>query len=420
MKPIARTSAAIAAMLALAGLAGLAVAQIDGGDRGVAPIDSSGSFEVGGIRVDVSAKTAEAARTGGWRQAQRLGWRMLAQRLGGGASSLPDSTLDSIVSGIVVEDEEIGPNRYVARLGVLFDRARAGQLLGVSAGGMRSPPLLVIPVQVSGGVAQVFEQRTEWQKAWARFRTGNSAIDYVRPTGTGADALLLTASQTDRRGRAWWRTLLDGVGAADVISPRVTLYRQYPGGPVTGVFEARHGPDNRLISRFALRTRNAAALPALLDTGVRRMDEIYEGALRAGLLRPDPTLTFEEPADPDEELIEELSVETVDTPDFVTSGAASTLSVQFDTPNVASVSAGESALRAVPGVRAASTSSLALGGTSVMRVVYDGDVGALAAALQGRGWQVQQGAGVLRIRRAAPTPAPPAETPPAEPAESTP
>ncbi|WP_245942369.1 heavy-metal-associated domain-containing protein [Sphingomonas gilva] len=404
---------AAAGLLAVAGAGSLAIAQIEGGDRGVAPIDSSGSFEVSGINVDIRAKTAEAARLGGWREAQRRGWRMLSQRLGGGGGSLPDSTLDSIVSGIVVENEEIGPNRYVARLGVLFDRARAGQLLGVGGNSLRSPPLLVIPVQVSGGVAQVFETRTEWQKAWARYRTGNSAIDYVRPSGTGPDALLLTASQIHRPGRGWWRTLLDGFGAADVIIPRVTLTRQWPGGPVIGTFEARHGPDNRLISRFALRVARTDAIPALMDAGVRRMDEIYEGALRSGILRPDPLLTFEPPvAEGEEELIEELPTELVIDP-FTMPASGSVISIQFDTPNVSSVSAGEAALRGIPGVRSAATTSLALGGTSVMRVQYDGGQPGLAAALTARGWQVQAGEGVLRITRAAPAAPPPA--PPAEP-----
>src|SRR3546814_1807182 len=85
-----------------------------------------------------------------------------------------------MVSGIVVEKEQIGSNRYIASLGVLFDRARTGQLLGVRASAVRSPPLLVLPIIWNGGTARVFEDRTEWQKAWARFRTGDSAIDYVR------------------------------------------------------------------------------------------------------------------------------------------------------------------------------------------------------------------------------------------------
>ena len=76
-------------------------------------------------------KSAEAARLGGWRLAQRKAWGMLAQRLAGRSSSLSDSALDGLVTGIVVENEQIGPNRYVARLGVLFDRGRAASILGV-------------------------------------------------------------------------------------------------------------------------------------------------------------------------------------------------------------------------------------------------------------------------------------------------
>jgi hypothetical protein len=69
-------------------------------------------------------------------------------------------------------------------------------------------------------------------------------------------------------------------------------------------------------------------------------------------------------------------------------------------------------LRGIPGVRTAQTASLALGGVSVMRVNFAGDQAALAAALQARGWQVQQGPGTLRIRRGGPAaPAPPSPSP---------
>src|SRR3546814_11352022 len=91
--------------------------------------------------------------------------------------SLSDSTLDGLVSGIVVEKEQIGSTRYIARLGVLFDRARAGQLLGVQGQVMRSPPMLTIPVLMDGSAARTFESRTPWLTAWARFRAGASPID---------------------------------------------------------------------------------------------------------------------------------------------------------------------------------------------------------------------------------------------------
>ena len=140
MIPIRPLPAALAAALLLLG-GGTVVAQIEGGARGIAPVDSGGAYEVSGIAVDISAKTAEAARLGGWRLAQRKAWVQLSKRLGGGGGLVSDGTLDSLVSGIVVENEQIGPQRYIAKLGVLFDRSKAGGILGVSSQIMRSPPM---------------------------------------------------------------------------------------------------------------------------------------------------------------------------------------------------------------------------------------------------------------------------------------
>lgn len=79
--------------------------------------------------------------------------------------------------------------------------------------------------------------------------------------------------------------------------------------------------------------------------------------------------------------------------------ATTNISLQFDTPDVGAVGRGESSVRSISGVTSASTSSLALGGVSVMSVTYRGDITALAQALRAQGWQVQQGAGALRISR---------------------
>ena len=401
----------VALFLAILGaclLAAAVIAQIDGGNRGVAPIDSSGSFEVDGITVDVRAKTAEAARLGGWRIAQRKGWQMLWSKMHGGSGAAPalgDSALDGIVAGIIVEKEQIGPNRYVATLGILFDRARAGQILGVTGNVSRSAPMLVLPVMWSGGTAYAFEQRTEWQKAWARYRTGNSPVDYVRPSGTGSDPLLLNYGQTQRPGRNWWRMIIDQYGAADVLIPVVQLRYSYPGGPVTGFFTARHGPGNEVISTFALRVETSDKIPAMLDEGVKRIDAIYSDALAMGMLRPDPSLIETPVIDPSlienatdaaiEETTGDNQIQAV--PDAT--ATASTITVQFETPDVGSVSDTEVSLRGVPGVRSATTTSLALGGTSVMSVVFAGDAATLKLALEARGFRVTEGGGALRIRR---------------------
>ena len=390
-----RSRLLLAAVVALA-TAGAVTAQIEGGDRGVTPIASSGDYEVSNILVDVSAKTPDAARLGGWRIAQRKAWVQLSQRLGAGGGLVSDGTLDSLVTGIIVGSEQIGPTRYIARLGVSFDRARAGAILGVADYVQRSAPMLVVPVEWSGGVGQVFEGRTRWQEAWARYRTGNSEIDYVRPAGTGADGLLLNAGQLERPGRGWWRTILNQYGASDVLIPVVRLYRQWPGGPVIAVFEARHGPDNQVLTSFTLRVGSAAGLPALLDAGVKRLDDAFQEAQREGYLRGDPGLrpppvaevAPTDEASPDESIVAEAGAATV------------SITVQFDTPGAGAVTSTESAVRGVPGVSAAATSSLALGGVSLMAVTYGGPPEAFKAALEARGWQVLGSGTTLRIRRA--------------------
>ena len=294
--------AAISLPLALIG-GGIVVAQIEGPKRGIAPIASTGDFEVTGVSVNVAGKDAFDARQKGWEEAQRLAWTALWRKTHGGAgSTLSDSTLDGIVAAIVVENEQIGPRRYVAKLSVLFDRARAGQMLGVSGITMKSAPLLLLPVTYSAGAPTVFEQRTSWQRSWAKFRTAESRIDYVRPSGAGGESLLLNAGQMDRRSRGWWRTILDQFGAADVIIPIARIERQWPGGPVIGRFSARYGPDNKFLGSFTLKTSSSSGIPAMMDQAVVRMDQLFQEALSAGRLRADASLVLEPEVVEEEEL----------------------------------------------------------------------------------------------------------------------
>jgi hypothetical protein len=128
----------------------------------------------------------------------------------------------------------------------------------------------------------VFERQTPWQAAWAKFRTADSLIDYVRPFGGGGESLLLNAGQMDRRSRNWWRVILDQFGAADVIYPIVRLERQYPADPSSGKFAARYGPENRFLGSFTLRAKMHEGIPAMMAEGVRKMDELMQTGLCRG------------------------------------------------------------------------------------------------------------------------------------------
>lgn len=394
-------------------------AQIEG-DRGIAPVATTGDFEVTDIQVDETGDNAEDARANGWKVAERKAFaKLVAQN--GGIGSLGDDAIEAMVSTIEVQHEELAPHRYIATLTVVFDRERAGAYIGASAGRAHSAPLLVIPVMDAGGAQSVFETRNLWQRAWAEFHADQSVIDYVRPNGGGADSLLITAGQIDRRSRTWWRSLLDGYNASGVVMPIARIERQWPGGPVNVTFTARYGPDNKYLGSVTLTARDEAALPQTLAQGVRRLDGFYAQALGAGLLAPDPSLNVGTAIDPalidavlDRAGLTAAKVKAAQQATPGTPGAPATTApgvvappqaapvvytVQFATPDADAVDAGAAIVRSIAGVRAASTTSLAIGGTSVMRVTYAGPIEALAEALRARGFKVTVGSGALSIRR---------------------
>src|SRR5438105_7615786 len=290
-----RLVASFMILLAVLGLSVMVYAQLESADRGILPIDSSGTLEITGIHVDVGGPDGQSARYTGWRIAQREGFRALWAKMHNlpieQAPNLPDGALDQIVSSINVEREQIGPNRYIADLGILFDRARAAEFLGVEYGQVqRSQPMLLIPITVSGGTETGVELRNAWQRAWAQFRTSQSPIDYVRVSGLGVDPMLVNAAQAVRPGRGWWRNIIDLYGAADILVAEVQLQRLYPGGPARARFIARHGPDNQVVGGFTLIALNSDAIPVMMAQGVQRMDALFSQALAAGALARDPSL----------------------------------------------------------------------------------------------------------------------------------
>lgn len=402
---------ACALALAVAGIARL-VAQVEG-DRGINPVATSHDIEIGGIEVNTTGKTAEEARQAGWEEARRKAWEKA------GGPKIPDAQIESFVASIVVEREQIGPRRYIATLGVIFDRARAGQFLSAAEGvaARHSAPMLTLPVLYSGGVAQVYEVRGPWQAAWAQFKAPTSGIDYVRPSGSGGDSLLLTAGQTTRRSRAWWGNIVGQFDASDILIPVARLERQWPGGPVRGTFTARYGPDSVSLGSFTLTANREAELPAMLANAVKRIDAMYNEALARGDLKPDATLSQQNELDPALAAIiaAAAKMEAANAPAVSADPAAtptptpsamptaeakiSTITVQFASPDAKALDAVLSSVRSVPGVRGAATTSLAMGGTSVMRVTFAGSIDELRDALKARGWSVSAGANALSIRR---------------------
>jgi hypothetical protein len=401
--------------LALLGGGYALLAQV-AGERGIAPTAASADIEVKGISVDVTADSAEEARAKGWREAQRKAWAKI------NGPELSDGQLDGLVSAIVIERERLGPRRYIATLGVVFDRQRASGYLGGAQQAARSAPMLLIPVEVSGGAYTTFEQRNAWQRAWAEFNPGTSRINYVRPSGAGGDSLLINFGQTARHSRVWWRSTLDQYGASDALMAFARLDHQFPGGPVSGTFTARYGPDSRPLESFTLTAAGPDELPAMLAKAVERMDAIFTGALASGKLKPDPTLRLGGTGEIDPAIARLIEIGRAARARSAAEAAAAagaapviaaqpvtgvepgevavrSIVVQFATPDAGAFDGALGAVRGTAGVRGVGVTSTAIGGTSVMSVSFAGSLEELAAALEARGFAVRRGANALAISR---------------------
>ena len=402
-------------LAAAAGVGGILYAQFETTDRGILPLATSDTLEIDGIHVDVGGPDAQTARFTGWRIAQREGFKALWAKMHNApvseAPTLPDGTLDDIVSSINVEREQIGPNRYIADLGVQFDSSRAAQYLGVQGvQAQRSVPMLLIPVTVSGGTETSVEIRNAWQRAWAQFHTSQSPIDYIRVSGMGADPLLINASQTARPGRGWWRNLLTMYGASDVLVAEVQLQRLYPGGPAKARFIARHGPDNEVIGGFTLTALSSDGIPAMMEQGAERIDHIFAEALASGRLTRDSSLDLPPPP-----VLPQIEVPKPAPP----VNPVNSFQVQVTGKNVNFYNFAMAHLHTLPGIQSATPQQINPGGTSYILVTYKGSLAQLAAALSGRGWTVDaSGGSVIKMHSNSekPPPMPPPPPAPTQPA----
>ncbi len=401
---------AVAVVALVAG--GSLVAQMESGDRVILPIDSSGTLEIGGIKVDVAGKDAESARFAGWRIAQREGfkalWAKTNKRPISEAPTLSDSVLDSLVASIVVQSEQIGPNRYIAELGILFDRSRAGALLGVGGPQQRSAPMLLIPLTTTAGSVTSVELKNPWQRAWAQYRTSQSAIDYVRISGMGVDPLLVNAAQARRPGRGWWRNIIDLYGTSNVLIAEVNLKRLYPGGPARASFTGRFGPDGDRLGSFELTARDSADIPRMMAEGVERMDELFTRALAAGVFVHDTSLDIPLPPPPPEE--EETAAPLTEPTD-----RAVALSLFISAADGTTLTNALGQIRSINGVQSVGENS-----SGALIVNYRGDLAALRNALSAGGWSVSLSGSVLRIARGFAAPVAPPVAPPSAPAPAPP
>lgn len=149
------------------------------------------AFTVTGVRVDVTAESALAAREQAFDKAQTDAFTELADRM------LPDSQAESFtppdpatISGMVrdfeITDEHLSNVRYVGTYTFRFRGDAVRHFLGaqgVSYTDVRSKPVLILPYFQKGAQTVLWGGDNPWLSAWNGSQSPRGLVPVVVPIG---------------------------------------------------------------------------------------------------------------------------------------------------------------------------------------------------------------------------------------------
>jgi hypothetical protein len=179
---------------------------------------------VGDVAVDVTAKSAAAARDQAIAQAQAKAFDRLVGRL------VPNSAdqarirpsqqdIEAMVQDFEIENERVSPVRYI---GVYSVRFRAGMVekyladAGVTGVGQLQQ-VLILPVYRGANGAVLWGQGNPWRIAWERGGFGDGPVSLILPNGDAFDLGTLTAGTAESGGVAALGAMIQRYHVAGIV-----------------------------------------------------------------------------------------------------------------------------------------------------------------------------------------------------------
>ena len=218
-------------------------------------------FQVSGIKVDATAADAVAAREQALLQGQTEGLRRLMRRLvpaeqHGRLPSVGPAEIERYVQNFEIADEQVGTNRYLARLTVRYEPDAVRELLqGAELGYAEtvSQPIVVLPVYRIAGGAQLWPENNPWWQAWADHMDLERLLRLVLPLGDLQDMAAVTADQALAGDPAALAALGRRYGSDDVLVAIATPR----GGAAAGPAGARPAPTAPAVLELEMRRSGA-------------------------------------------------------------------------------------------------------------------------------------------------------------------
>ncbi len=260
--------------------------------RGAADADV---FAVRDVRVDITAKTAAAARKialeqGHGQAFDRLLSRLVPNRERDRVPRLAAAAIAEMIRDFGVDEEKTSPVRYLATLRVRFKRAAVRRLLrdaDVPFAETASKPVLIVPVFRRAGALLLWDQANGWRHAWAALPPSDGLVPMILPKGDLADVNDIGPEQALRSEEARFKAIAGRYGAADILLAVARLGTDAANTAILHVNVSRFGAVGQ--GRTIVRSFSATAgqtVRALLDASAGAVrTEVEESWKRDNLLR---------------------------------------------------------------------------------------------------------------------------------------
>ena len=220
-------------------------------DSGLAHADAARLFEVNGIKVDITASSANQARDMAQAEGLTRSFRVLLERLTLNAyhDRLPKMDRRQIVEllqDFEVAEEKASSVRYIASLNYRYRADVVRDLLDahqIPFAETESKPVVVLPVYQAAGALLLWDDPNPWRSAWQE-RPGEvgGLVPTVLPTGDLADMRTIGAEQAIEGDTQRLEEVATKYGAGDVVVVHGILRMDSYGGlPELEVYMTRFG-----------------------------------------------------------------------------------------------------------------------------------------------------------------------------------
>ena len=215
-------------------------------------------FEVADVKVDVTAKTAAAAREKALADGQATAFRLLMERLVlvDDVNRLPTQSTTEVaplVRDFSVANEKVSTVRYLASLTFRFKADEVRRFLigwRLPFAETRSKPVLVLPVYQAQGALLLWDDPNPWRHAWSVLPQKDSLVPLALPAGDLTDIATIGAEQAVRGDQQRLAAVALRYRTDSTLVALATLgLSARSSGPSLDVFVTRHGGGDQTFVR---------------------------------------------------------------------------------------------------------------------------------------------------------------------------